>query len=209
MHAKPVTALFYLILMLAIPQPAMAAPETGSPAPAMSISDRGELMLVGDKVEYQPWALQTELGKVHVVNYMAGTLSASKLNEAFTDRLQTEFELGSYHVTTIINLDDATWGTTGFVVGEVKSNKRKHPRATLVLDEESSGRDAWSLDADSSAIFVLDPGGTIRYGIQGAMSEQDIDSTVELMRGYITGPVASGDDPAAAILPEPDPAGDS
>jgi YtfJ family uncharacterized protein len=158
---------------------------SGQPAPDMAIEERGELILEGDKVTYRPWRYQLLDGKIHVVNYMAATMGASKLNRPFTDRLQETLEKGSYHVTTILNLDDAMWGTTGFVVSEVKANKRKHPTATLVLDEEAVGISAWQLENDNSAIVVFDAAGKVRYIKQGAMSETEIEQAVEMIRQFI------------------------
>lgn len=158
---------------------------TGEPAPDLSIDERGELVLDGDDVAYRPWQYQQPEGIIHVVNYMAATRSASKLNRPFTDRLQSALEKGTFHVTTILNLDDAMWGTTGFVVSEVKANKRKHPTATLVLDENAVGLSAWQLENDNSAIVVFDHSGKVRYIKQGAMSEQEIQQTVKMIQQFI------------------------
>lgn len=179
-------ALFSFLLLSFLSMQALPnSLETGESAPDLEINDRGELVLEGDDIAYRPWSYPGQTGKPHVVNYMAATKAASKLNSPFTDRLQEALEKGSYHVTTILNLDDAMWGTTGFVVSEVKANKRKHPAATLVLDSQATGLRAWELQKDSSAIIVFDGDGTIRYIKQGAMSEAEIDQTVEMMRQFI------------------------
>lgn len=157
----------------------------GQPAPDLIIEERGELTLQGDDIVYRPWQYQQPDGKIHIVNYMAATMGASKLNEPFTDRLQEMLKKGSYHVTTILNLDDAMWGTTGFVVSEVKANKRKHPTATLVLDEDAVGLSAWQLEKDNSAIVIFDSEGNVSYVKQGAMSEAEIEQTVEMIRQFI------------------------
>ena len=59
----------------------------GRPLPQLSIEDRGELLLEGDEVTFRPWVLPRGIGKIHVLQYMAATRGASKLNEPFTDRL--------------------------------------------------------------------------------------------------------------------------
>ena len=94
---------FTLMTNLAIAAP----PETGKPAPALKIADKGELLLEQDEFSFRPWMSTTVSGKVHIIQYMAATMGASKLNEPFTDRLQLDIPDGNYHVTNVINLDDA------------------------------------------------------------------------------------------------------
>lgn len=157
----------------------------GAPLPGLVIDDRGELTLLEGDFSYRPWALPTALGKVHVLQYMAGRMSARSQTKPFTDRLESAIPDGAIHVTTVINLDDTLWGTSGFVVGEVKSSKRKYPDSTIVLDEEGSGLETWGLQPKGATIVILDPGGSVLYFKEGAMSESEIDSTLELMRSYI------------------------
>ncbi len=160
--------------------------QVGQAPPDLTIADRGELLLEDDKFSYQPWQLPHALGKVHVLQYMAARSASRDKTKPFTDRLQKEFHFGSYHVTTVINLDDALWGTSVFVVGEVKSSKRKYPASTIVLDEEGTGLETWQLQSKNAAIIVMDPGGSVLYLKEGAMSDEEIDSTVELIRQNLT-----------------------
>ena len=95
--------------------------------------------------------------------------------------------LGSYHVTTVINLDDALWGTSGFVVSEVKDSKKKYPASTIVLDENGTGLETWQLQPKGAIIIVLDTLGTVLYLKEGGMSEEEIENTLELMRQQIAG----------------------
>jgi YtfJ family uncharacterized protein len=157
--------------------------QIGEPLPELSIDDRGELVLLGeDKISYRSWQFSAHPDKVHVLQYLAGTKKARSQTQAFTDRLEEMLPKGSYQFTTVINLDDALWGTGGFVVGEVKSSKRKYPNSTMVLDEEGTGVQAWQLQEKSSAIVVIDTSGTVLYVKQGTMSEDEIEATVELIR---------------------------
>jgi YtfJ family uncharacterized protein len=157
----------------------------GSPLPGLVIDKRGELMFEGGDFSYRPWRLPEALGKIHVLQYMAGRMTARSQTKPFTDRLETAIPDESIHVTTVINLDDTIWGTAGFVVGEIKSSKRKYPDSTLVLDEAGAGLQAWGLQPKGATIVILDPGGSVLYFKEGAMSESEIDSTLELMRTYI------------------------
>jgi YtfJ family uncharacterized protein len=173
-----------LLLLTAFPLAATNI-TVGSPLPSLTITDRGELVLKDDEILYEPWVLPQGIGKVHVVQYMAGRMSARGQTKPFTDRLESDLPDESVHVTTVINLDDAIWGSTGFVVGEIKSNKRKYPDATMVLDEEGTGRTTWGLQLKVATTVVLDPGGSVLYFKEGAMSETEIESTLELIRQYL------------------------
>ena len=166
----------------------------GGRLPDLSIAERGELVLSGEDVGYRTWTYPQQPGKVHVLQYMAATRAASNINQAFTDRMKTDLPKGSFLSTTILNLDEALWGTGGLVASELKSNKKQFPGAVLVADEKGTGLSQWQLEKESSAIVITDPTGVVRYFKQGAMSDTEIESALELVRQYI----ASGALPLAA-----------
>ena len=175
--------LIAVLLLLISPSSWATEFSIGSPLPALSIEKRGELLMTGDEVSYRPWALPDDLGKVHVLQYMAGRMSARSQTKPFTDKLE-ELPDGNFHVTTVINLDDILWGSSGFVVGQLKSNKQKYPDSTIVVDEEGAGLATWGLKPKGATIVILDAGGSVLYFKEGAMSEAEIDSTLELMRSH-------------------------
>ncbi|MCZ6831364.1 MAG: YtfJ family protein [Gammaproteobacteria bacterium] len=155
--------------------------DLGRPLPELSIADRGELLLQDDEFSFVPWAMPAGIGKIHVLQYMAGTKGAKKLNKPFTDRLQ-EIPHQNYQVTTVINLDDAMWGTSGFVISEVKKSKRKYPDSRMVLDADGLGREVWKLQSKSSVIVIMDAQGSVRYLKEGAMNEREIEQALGLIR---------------------------
>ena len=176
-----------LALLLALASlPASAGDyKAGDRLPNLSIAERGELTLSGDDVGYQPWNYPQQPGKVHVLQYLAATVSASKLNDPFVDRLKTDFPTGSLLSTTILNMDEAIWGTGGFVIGELKSNKKEFPKAVLVADEEGSGLQQWQLEEDSSAVIVTDTAGVVLFFKQGAMTPAEVESTLQLIKQQV------------------------
>jgi len=175
-----------LILTLFGTAAAMAeSPSLNKPLPSLSIADKGELVLENDNYSYQPWNSQDSLGAVHVLQYFAGTKSGSKIFEPFTDRLQVEFPEGGYHVTTVINLDDAMWGTSRFVISEVKASKREFPAATIVLDEEGTGKKTWELGKKGAVLAVMDRAGSVIYLSHDSLSEQEMLATLALMKKNI------------------------
>ena len=93
----------------------------------------------GDDFSFVPWRSDIDPGKVHVMQYFGATMGDRRPFKPFTDLLQRAWTR-YLHVTTVLNLDAAMWGTTGFVVSELKKNKRIHPQATMVLDDEGKRR---------------------------------------------------------------------
>lgn len=155
------------------------------PPPVLSIVERGELLLQDNHYSYRPWNSQANQGEVHVLQYFAGTSSASKIFEPFTDKLQEEFPERGYHVTTVINLDAAMWGTGGFVTSEAKASKKRFPGSTMVLDEEGVGTTVWELGKKGAVLLVMDRAGRVIYLSYVPMSEQAITATIGLIRTTI------------------------
>lgn len=161
------------------------APTLDSALPSVAIDDRGQMLLDGDSISYEPWSSDANPGKVHVLQYVAATRSASNAYSSLTDKLAEAFSPEDFHVTTIINLDDAMWGTAGFVVSEVEDSKRKFPLSTIVLDENGIGRKGWSLPKKGFALAILDKQGSVLYFTQEPMEEGDLETMVSLIQTQI------------------------
>lgn len=174
-----------LVLVFVCNTALAAAPTINTPLPLLNISERGELIMTGDDFSFVPWRSDTSLDKVHVVQYFAATQSASETFKPFTDLLQNSFAPGIIHVTTILNLDAATWGTTPFVISELKKNKRIHPQATMVVDDKGSGVVEWDLGKAGTGLLVIDKKGVVQYFTRQALSEQDMAATLALVRAAV------------------------
>ena len=138
-------------------------PAPGSPLPPLRIAERGELLLAEDDISFAPWSTDSRPGKVHVLQYFGATRADSKRFKPFTDKLEQTFSREQYHVTTIINLDAAVWGTSGLVVSEVKDSKRKYPLSTMVLDEEGTGVETWQLGKEGAGLVIVDGRGIVAH----------------------------------------------
>ncbi len=91
--------------LLALALPALADTVTlQQPLPTLSVEERGELVIDGDDVKFQPWQ-SGGVGKVQVLQYIPATTGGSKIFEPVTDALRDALEPGSYHVTTVLNVD--------------------------------------------------------------------------------------------------------
>lgn len=171
-----------LVLVLICGNALAAAPTVGSPLPLLVVSERGELIMKGDDFSFVPWRSDTNPGKVHVVQYFGASMAASKTFEPFTNLLQSSLPPDTVHVTTVLNLDAAMWGTTGFVLSELEKNKRIHPKAAMVVDDKGTGVGTWDLGKDGAGLMILDKQGIVKYFTRQALSEQELAATLELVR---------------------------
>ena len=178
------------LFMLSISAVQANAPITaGQPLPPLLIENQGELLLAEGRSQFQPWHSDSGLGQPQVIQYMAARMSTSKLNEPLTDALKDAgFPPGQLRVTTILNLADAAWGTRGFVMGELESNKKKHPDAVLVADESGAGLSHWQLAAKNSAIAVVAPDGAIALFHEGPLDRAGIDQVLGMIQDWIQSP---------------------
>jgi YtfJ family uncharacterized protein len=170
------------VLMLVCTHALAAAPTIEAPLPELTITERGELIMTDDEFSFIPWSSEASLGKVHVIQYFGANVKDKDVFKPLTDLLQTNFAPGAINVTTILNLDAAMWGTTGFVMSELKKNKRLLPLATMVLDDNGSGVIEWELGKAGNGLVVLDDKGIVKYFSRQALSEAETASTVELVR---------------------------
>lgn len=174
------------LIMFCLPFTATASSlQVGEPLPPLAITEGGELLLAGDEFSFSAWQAPARTGQIQVLQYLAARSNARDESKPFTDRLEQDLPEGSVHVTTVINLDDAIWGTSGFVVSEIKSSKRKYPKSTMVLDEGGLGLQHWQLQPGGANIVILDANGTVQYFKHGAMSAEEIANTLELIRGQL------------------------
>jgi uncharacterized protein len=171
-----------LVLTLVCRNALAAAPNVGAPPPLLNITERGELTMSGDDFSFVPWRSDTNPGKVHVVQYFAASMSARDTFKPVTDMLEKSVTPGSVHVTTVLNLDAALFGTTGFVISELKKNKKIHPLATMVVDDKGLGIGVWDLGEDGAGLMILDKQGVVKYFTRKALSEQELAAALELIR---------------------------
>jgi len=183
---SPIQRLSAAIVFLLTCGAALAGtPAPGAPLPELAISDRGELVMNGGDFAWQPWSSTASPGKVHVIQYFGATMGDRDVFAAFTDRLQVEFEPGTVHVTTVLNMDAAMWGTSGMVISELEKNKKMHPDATMVVDEQGSGVSAWDLGKAGTGLVLLDAGGKVLFFTRGSLDAAQMGSTIELIKANL------------------------
>ena len=151
----------------------------GSPIPSVQISDLGQLNLQQEKIRYTPWASQNLAGKVVIIQAMAGRSSAKEMNAPMIEAIKAaKFNPNHYLTLTIVNQDDAIWGTGAFVKSSLEDSKKEYPHSAFVLDAEGVAAKAWQLAKKSSAIILLDQQGVVRFAKDGALSQEEIQTVI-------------------------------
>jgi uncharacterized protein len=184
MNTKTLITLLLCLITSAVVNAAVIT--TGNAIPALAVANRGELVLNGDEFSWQPWSTSKALGHVQVIQYLAPSLSSSKLNEPFIEALKArDFPKDKQVSVSIINMDDATMGSSPFVVSGMKSSKKKMPAAVMIVDEKGDGIKTWGLTKASSAIIVINKEGKVAFFKDGALTAGEITSTIKLIESLL------------------------
>jgi YtfJ family uncharacterized protein len=158
----------------------------GENVPDVRVGAYGEIVMQGEGVAYQPWAAQNMLGKVRVIQAIAGRSSAKEMNAPLMSAITAaKFPQDSYQTTTIINQDDAIWGTGSFVKSSAQDSKKEFPWSSMVLDENGLVAKAWGLEQESSAIIVQDKQGKVLFSKEGPLEQNEITQVIELIKQNI------------------------
>lgn len=160
--------------------------QVGQTVPNIDVKDYGELVIENSNVVYQPWNTANMMGKVRVIQAIAGRSSSKKMNAPLMTAITaSKFPESDYQTTTIINQDDAIWGTGGFVKSSAEDSKQEFPWSSMVLDENGVAAKAWQLQEENSAIIVQDKTGTVLFAKEGSLNETEIETVLGLIKAAL------------------------
>ena len=126
------------------------------------------------------------LGKVRVIQAIAGRSSSKEMNAPLMAALTAaKLPEANYQTTTIINQDDAIWGTGSFVKSSAEDSKQEFPWSSMVLDEDGKVAKTWDLKPESSAIIVQDKQGKVLFVKEGALSDDEVKQVIGLIKDNI------------------------
>lgn len=152
----------------------------------INITDRGELLLNNDEISYKSWSSIELVGKVRVVQYIAGRTSAKKKNSMLIKAIKNaNFPSDRFQPTTIVNTDDVILGSGFFVLGKIEKNKRRYPWAQFIIDSDGLGRKTWQLNEESSTILVLDKYGHIQWAKDGSLTPDEVHLVLSMAQKLI------------------------
>ena len=170
---------YYLFVLLSVFSAAVSASalQPGKRPPPVGVSNEGELLYINNRLSYRPWNSAELPGKVRVIQHLAGRTSAEDINTPLMEALmrdESNLPRDRYQTTTIINTDDAIWGTGIFVRNLIEKNKKTYDWTQFIVDEQGDVRKAWQLHHNDSAIVLLDAQGKIQFIKEGALTPQEI-----------------------------------
>lgn len=161
-----------------------AAPVSGEPLPDLTIDEKGEIFVVNDEIEFKTWSSTLQHGQWQLFQCIAARKSASDLNLWAVHEIEAERDAGNiqdFKLATIVNVSDVLFGAISFAVNALKKNKLKYPESTLVADLGHAHK-RWELEPKSSALILLDPDNIVRFFHDGALSRDDVDQILKLLR---------------------------
>ncbi|MCZ4187922.1 YtfJ family protein, partial [Escherichia coli] len=148
--------------------------------------DRGELVLDKDQFSYKTWNSAQLVGKVRVLQHIAGRTSAKEKNATLIEAIKSaKLPHDRYQTTTIVNTDDAIPGSGMFVRSSLESNKKLYPWSQFIVDSNGVARGAWQLDEKSSAVVVLDKDGRVQWAKDGALTQEEVQQVMDLLHKLI------------------------
>ncbi|WP_087026668.1 YtfJ family protein [Thaumasiovibrio subtropicus] len=158
----------------------------GESLPTANVDKHGELLLLDGKIEYAKWNSDMLAGKVRVIQAIAGRSAAKEMNADLMAAITAaDFPEDKYQTTTIINQDDAMWGTGGFVKSSAEDSKQEFHWSSMVLDANGSVKQSWDLVEKSSAIIVLDTESQVLFAHEGKLTEAQIEHVLTLVRNNL------------------------
>lgn len=181
------TSSFLLLLLTLAPTLAFSHNlSIGQRVPLVNIDTYGEITLQGDDVGYHPWTTQQMLGKVRVIQAIAGRSKAKEMNTPLMSAItEAQFPKKQYQTTTVINQDDALWGTSAFVKSSAENSKKTFSWSSMVLDKNGLLATTWDLKQESSAIVVQNKQGDILFVKEGSLTPNEVTHVIKLIQQNI------------------------
>lgn len=170
----PLLALFSLISASAL------ALQQGQPLPPLDIPSKGEFILSGDKISYSSWSSsQIIKGSPALVFHMPARMAADNIIAPLKQRLEQEdYADSDFQSVSVVNVAEAMWGTKGLINSELAKNKKEHPSAVIVADDQGRGVKAWNVGPRDVVIAVINTEGKIKHLHKGKMDKGQIDTII-------------------------------
>lgn len=115
-----------------------------STLPPTGIADKGELMYQNQQFSYQNWNSAQLVGKVRVIQHIAGRTSGKEMNDPLISAIKAaNLAREYYQTTTIVNTDDAIIGTGLFVRSSLEESKKTFPWSQFIVDSNGNVCKTW------------------------------------------------------------------
>ena len=193
----------YLILLLLLSVSTVSFSSTleiGSPLPSVEVNSKGQVAIVGEKLVYQPWISNKELGqRLAYVQHLAGRVGVKELNKNLSDAIVAQqVPPDLLDSIIIINSDDSAFGTAWLVSSEIKSNKETYPSSTFINDGKGVTADTWGLPLKTVTSLIVNAKGEVLFRKDGATTIEDIAAVMLILEKHLPEFIAKTDTVANA-----------
>lgn len=173
----------------------------GEKLPPVVIEDQGQMVFdydivddvmvfrEGAKIGYETFDTSAMDGKVKTIYHLAARTGSDEINQPYIDALiaakvPEHMPDSPYKTTTILNTNDALWGTKGIAVGRLETSQEGAPYAFHVVDSKGLALEAWGLETKSSAVILVDADNTVLFFKDGKLSDADIEELLQLIETH-------------------------
>ncbi len=142
----------------------------------------------GSKVSYSDADFSDLDGKVTAIYYIAAQSGTDKLQEKLKDAIDAEgFSADDFLCLTVINVDDAMFGTAGLAKSTFEGRSKEPGNADreFWVDSKSVLRDRWELDKKSAAHIILGKDGTVLSVVEGKVTDDEVAETIAAIKSGI------------------------
>jgi hypothetical protein len=175
----------------------------GEKMPHVVIEDKGEMIIdytivdgtmtykSGSEIAYKMFNSNELQGKIRTIYHLAARSGIDAINQPFIDaliaaKLPETLPDSPYKTLTILNTDDALWGTASIANGQLADSQKETAYANYVVDKKGLAANAWGLQKKSSAIIVVGSDNQVLYFRDGKMSADEIATAVALIKSALS-----------------------
>ncbi len=132
---------------------------------------------------YRAWSTSELAGKVTILFHLAARMGMYQINEEFLDaiakaNIPDKLPDSPCKVITIINTDDAIWGTSQIAMKKFMKIQQKFPYYLHIVDEKGVAQNNWSLQKKNSAVIITDKNGSVIFFKEGKLSKVEIEDAL-------------------------------
>lgn len=181
--------------------PPVSVEEKGMLVPDREIVDGKYVFKEGGSIDYRSWSSSELTGKIRTVYHLAARIGMDDVNAHYIDaiiaaELAEHGPDAKYQTVTVLNTDDALWGTTGLAHSRMEDSQKEFPYAGYVIDAEGKALAAWGLEPKNSAVIVVDEEGKVLFYKEGKLTDAEVQETVGMIEkrvGELRGATAEAD----------------
>ncbi len=161
--------------------------EKGIMVPEYEVKDNKMVFKENGTISYRPWSSRELSGRVRTVYHLPARDGVDRVNRDYIDaliasRLPEGMPDSPYKTITILNLDDALWGTRGIGRGRLEKSQKEFAYACYVADEGGVALKAWGLKKKQSAVIILDARDRVLFFKEGQLTAREIETAVGLIK---------------------------